>query len=176
LRKRIEDISLLVQDFLQHYPTAIRKNITKIAPEAMERLMKYHWPGNVRELQNVMEKAVVLSRSRVIEYVEIPEASLDVEVSDKATFMEPRSAEKVPLTEWVKDQEREYLIGRLKASGGKIGATAKSCGVDVRTIHRKMRLYGLDKKDFSKNARSHDSKRESISRTVPNNTGLVPRA
>ncbi|HYY25834.1 MAG TPA: sigma-54 dependent transcriptional regulator [Candidatus Udaeobacter sp.] len=166
LRKRIEDIPLLVQDFLRHYPTAIRKNITKIAPEAMNRLMKYHWPGNIRELQNIMEKAVVLSRSRVIEYVELPEASLDAEVSGEVTSTELPSAEQAPLTEWVKDQEREYLIRRLKAFGGRIGPTAQSCGVDVRTIHRKMRLYGLDKKDFSKNAKSSDPKLESISRSI----------
>src|SRR5919197_999150 len=88
LRKRIEDIPLLVQDFLRHYPTAIRKNITKIAPEAMNRLMKYHWPGNIRELQNIMEKAVVLSRSRVIENIELPEASLDAELKRNPTFIE----------------------------------------------------------------------------------------
>jgi DNA-binding NtrC family response regulator len=168
LRMRIEDIPLLVQDFLGHNPIALRKNITKVGTEAMDQLMKYDWPGNVRELQNVLEKAVVLSRSRVIEYVELPEASLGAEVSGKVTSTELPSAEQAPLTDWVKDQEREYLIRRLNLFGGRIGPTAKSCGVDVRTIHRKMRLYGLDKKDFSTAISSHP-KRESISRTITSN-------
>jgi two-component system, NtrC family, response regulator AtoC len=150
LRKRIEDIPLLVQDFLRHHPIAMRKNITKIATQAMDRLMSYDWPGNVRELQNVLEKALVLCRSRVIETVELPDPCVDAQTRRKTKSIEVPLAEEAPLEEWVKEQERAYLIRRLRAFGGRIGPTAKSCGVDVRTIHRKMRLYGLDKKDFSR--------------------------
>jgi DNA-binding NtrC family response regulator len=149
LRRRIEDIPLLVQDFLRHHPVAIRKNITKIANQAMDRLVSYNWPGNVRELQNVLEKALVLCRSRVIETVELPDSSLDGQPSRKTKSIELSVAEEAPLEEWVKEQERAYLIRRLRAFRGRIEPTAKSCGVDVRTIHRKMRLYGLDKKTFA---------------------------
>ena len=150
LRKRIEDIPLLVHDFLRHHPLAIRKNITQIATEAMHRLMGYNWPGNVRELQNVLEKTLVLCRSRLIENVELPDASLVLEgrQNTRATIEVP-IAEEAPLDEWVKNQERAYLIRRLQTFNGQIGPTAKSCGVDVRTINRKMRLYGLDKRDFT---------------------------
>jgi DNA-binding NtrC family response regulator len=169
LRMRVEDIPLLVQDFLRHHPIAVRKNISKIATQTMDRLMKYHWPGNIRELQNVLEKALVLCRSRVIENVELPDASLDAEVRKKITSIEVPVTEEAPLDEWVKDQEREYLIRRLKAFRGKVGLAAKSCGVDVRTIHRKMRLYGLDKKDFSTNALSSHPKLASNSRGIMRN-------
>ena len=149
LRRRLEDIPLLVQDYLRHHPIAIRKNITKIASEAMNRLMSYDWPGNIRELQNVLEKALVLCRSRVIESVELPDSLLTAEPTrKKTTSIEVPILEEAPLDEWVKEQERAYLIRRLQAFRGRIGPTAKSCGVDVRTIHRKMRLYGLDRKDF----------------------------
>jgi DNA-binding NtrC family response regulator len=66
LRMRVQDIPLLVEDFLRHHPVAIRKNITRIATQIMDRFMKYHWPGNIRELQNVLEQGLVLCRSRVI--------------------------------------------------------------------------------------------------------------
>ena len=149
LRRRLEDIPLLVQDYLRHHPIAIRKNISKIASEAMNRLMSYDWPGNIRELQNVLEKALVLCRSRVIENVELPDSLLNAErTRKKTTSIEVPILEEAPLDEWVKEQERAYLIRRLQAFRGRIGPTAKSCGVDVRTIHRKMRLYGLDRKDF----------------------------
>jgi DNA-binding NtrC family response regulator len=142
LRQRLQDIPLLVQDFLRHHPISIQKNITSASPEAMDCLMRHNWPGNIRELQNVLEKAIVLARSRMIE---------EVEVSDPFTEENDRGAQ-VPgeysLEEWVQAQEREYLVAKLQAHGGRIDLTARSCGVDVRTLHRKMRIYGLDRKVF----------------------------
>jgi two-component system, NtrC family, response regulator AtoC len=150
LRRRIEDIPLLVQDFLRHHPIAIRKNITKVTTEAMNRLMSCDWPGNIRELQNVLEKALVLCRSRIIENVDVPDSCLNAEQTQKTTCIEVPIWEEAPLDEWVKEQERAYIIRRLQAFRGRIGPTAKSCGVDVRTIHRKMRLYGLNRKTFAR--------------------------
>lgn len=149
LRSRIEDIPLLVQDFLRHQPIAKRKNITKVSTETMNHLMSYDWPGNIRELQNVLEKALVLCRSRIIENVELPDASSNADQEPESSSEIPY-AEEGPLDEWIREQEKAYLVRRLEASGGRIDLTAKSCGVDVRTIHRKMRLHGLDKKDFSR--------------------------
>ncbi len=164
LRKRIEDIPLLVHDYLRHHPIAIRKNIAQIATEAMDRLMCYDWPGNVRELQNVLEKALVLCRSGLIENVELPDASLVTGPRQNTPSIQVPFTEEARLDEWVKNQERAYLIQRLEAFRGRIGPTAKSCGVDVRTIHRKMRLYGLDKSDFSRNPEGRHSELKSVSR------------
>ena len=169
LRMRIEDVPLLVQDFLRHHPIAVRKNITKIATQAMDRLMKYDWPGNIRELQNVLEKALVLCRSRVIENVELPDASSDAGARGKITLSEVAIPEEAPLDEWVQGQERDYIVRRLKAFRGRIGPTAKSCGVDVRTLYRKMRLYGLDKRNFSMNPVSSPPNLASLSRTTTSN-------
>ena len=143
LRMRLDDIPLLVEDFLRHHPIAIRKKITRLSPQAMSLLMKYHWPGNIRELQNALEKAVVLARSRVIEKLDLPNLSVETDPSQDSIRVE------VPLSDWIRDQEREYLIRKLRIFRGRVGLAAKSCGVDVRTIHRKMRLYGIDKKSFT---------------------------
>src|SRR4029077_13728173 len=62
LRERKEDIPLLVQHFLEKYGEESRKSGLILTPEAMDRLASYEWPGNVRELENVIERAVVLSR------------------------------------------------------------------------------------------------------------------
>ena len=67
LRERKEDIPLLVKYFLIKYNKKREKNVTGISKEAMKILTGYDWPGNVRELENVIERAVVLARSRVIE-------------------------------------------------------------------------------------------------------------
>jgi DNA-binding NtrC family response regulator len=58
----------------------------------------------------------------------------------------------VSLKQWVREQEKAYLVHKLRLFGGRIDLTAKSCRVDERTIHRKMQMYGLDKKVFSKGA------------------------
>jgi DNA-binding NtrC family response regulator len=142
LRQRLEDIPLLVQDFLRHHSVAKLRGITGISKNAMTRLMGYDWPGNIRELQNVLEKAIALTKSRTIEEVELSEKPLRAEGSGETI------SPSLPLLQWVREQERAYLMQKLKTFGGKMEVTAKSCGVDVRTIHRKMRLYGLDKKVF----------------------------
>ena len=82
----------------------------------------------------------------------------------KEIIKEVPVTEEAPLDEWIRKQEKAYLIQRLHAFKGRIGPTAKSCGVDVRTIHRKMRLYGLDKKDFSRTGDDRHSNVKSILR------------
>jgi DNA-binding NtrC family response regulator len=147
LRQRVEDIPLLVQDFLRHHAVALRKKITGISPAAIDHLMQYPWPGNVREVQNVLEKAVILTKSRILNV-----ADLDLErinsTQDAGTSTTKFSPD-LPLNLWIREQEKAYLIHKLKIFRGRIDQTAKSCGVDARTIHRKMQIYGLDKKIFS---------------------------
>jgi DNA-binding NtrC family response regulator len=167
LRKRREDIPLLAQDFVRHHPIAARKGIIKISAQAMNQLLKHHWAGNIRELQNVLEKAIVLTKGRVVETVEIPENCPEAEESIDVAAPETSVLDETPLEEWVKQQERLYLIRRLQAFEGRIGPTARSCGVDVRTIYRKMRLYGLDKRDFTKRRVSNYAKLDDITPEYP---------
>jgi DNA-binding NtrC family response regulator len=150
LRQRSEDIPLLVQHFLRHHPVALQKTITGLSPAAIEHLTQYPWPGNVRELQNVLEKAVILTKSRILNV-----ADLDLErvslTADAAASSKKLSLD-VSLNQWIREQEKTYLIHKLKLFRGRIDLTAQSCRVDARTIHRKMQIYGLDKKVFSKGA------------------------
>jgi len=143
LRQRLEDIPLLVQDFLHHHPISLQKKIMSASPQVIDQLMRYEWPGNIRELQNILEKAIVLSRSKMIEEIDLSDSLAETPVKQK------KIAEQSSLAEWIKAQEKEYLISKLQIFGGRIDFTAKSCGVDVRTLHRKMRLYGLNKKTFN---------------------------
>ena len=148
LRHRSEDIPLLVQDFLRHHPVATQKKITEVTPAAIDHLMQYPWPGNIRELQNVLEKAVILTKSRSLS---VPDLRLE---HDGWTVESQPNEQKfsldVSLHQWIREQEKTYLIHKLKSYGGRIDLTAKSCGVDVRTLHRKMQIYGLDRKIFAK--------------------------
>src|SRR5713226_1890268 len=114
LRQRLNDIPLLVQDFLRHHSVAIQKQITKISSKAMGQLMAYDWPGNVRELQNVLEKAIVLTRFKVIEEVDLSDPVVGQEIIPAGAHTD------LPLSEWVKLQEKHYLMGKLEAAGGRI--------------------------------------------------------
>jgi DNA-binding NtrC family response regulator len=149
LRERREDIPILVDDFLHHHPVAKQKGVTSVSRNAMNRLMNYHWLGNIRELQNVLEKAIVLTRGRVIERVDLPRSF--------ASVVRKRSHGEISLklTQWLEEQEKQFLIQQLKSFDGKIALTAKNCGLPVRTLSRKMHRYGLRKVDFhQKNART----------------------
>jgi transcriptional regulator with PAS, ATPase and Fis domain len=147
LRQRLDDIPILVEDFLRHHPIALKKKITGISPSALASLMQYHWPGNIRELHNVLEKAVILAKSRVLNT-----RDLDVDFTTENEDGNKNLSTEVPLYHWIQKQEKEYLINQLKRFGGRIDRTAKSCGVDVRTLHRKLQFHGLDKKAFSRSA------------------------
>jgi DNA-binding NtrC family response regulator len=92
----------------------------------------------------VLEKAIVLCRENVIRRIELTGQSSNIPV-DASSDATTRS-----LAEWLVEQERQYLIQQLKAYSGKIALTAKSCGLGIRTLSRKMRLYGLHKSDFQK--------------------------
>jgi DNA-binding NtrC family response regulator len=144
LRQRLQDIPILVQDFIRHHRLAAEKQITNIAPKAMAQLMRYHWPGNVRELQNVLEKGMVLAKGRIIEKVDLTDLELPLATSSE------RSPWELPLPAWIKEQEKNYLIAKLNECGGRIDLTATKSGIDVRSLHRKMRFHGLDKKSYQK--------------------------
>ncbi|MGH8545967.1 MAG: sigma-54-dependent transcriptional regulator [Gammaproteobacteria bacterium] len=146
LRQRCQDIPLLIGDFLHQHPVAAQKGISGISRRAMERLIHYPWPGNVRELQNVLEKALILTKSRVIENVDLKKSVMP------ASQYGNMISTAFPLSLWLKEQEKQYLIRQLESFGGRISLTAKSSGLGVRTLCRKMRLYGLDKKYFRANA------------------------
>jgi DNA-binding NtrC family response regulator len=145
LRQRYQDIPLLVYDFLHQYPLAVRKGITGVSRRALERLVQYPWPGNVRELQNVLEKAVVLTKTQLIENVDLPKGVI------RPVSRGNESSTAFSLSQWLKEQEKEYLVRQLESFGGRISLTAKSSGLGVRTLRRKMRLYGLDKRYFRPN-------------------------
>lgn len=146
LHERREDIPLLVQDFLHHHSVAVQKGITGISQGAMNQLMQYSWPGNIRELQNALERAIALTTDTVIENINLSTRISRVQEGQNVATPD------LSLSQWLKTQEKQYLSEQLKAFGGRVALTAKACKVGVRTLSRKISLYGLDKKTLSQNA------------------------
>ncbi|VAX17114.1 Two-component system response regulator protein, partial [hydrothermal vent metagenome] len=136
LRKRGDDIKLLAEHFLEKFSGEIGKRFQGFTGSALERAKQYAWPGNIRELRNLVERAVILSKGKSIERLDIPETDERAPVQT-ATFKDV-----------VETAEKEYLIKALKNNRGSISQTAEKAGVNARTIHRKMKDYGIDKDEF----------------------------
>lgn len=105
----------------------------------MDRLLKYEWPGNVRELMNVMERAVVLSRS---EYVDEDALPLSIQGDGEAG---PADAPKAPpgANGRLADVERVAILETLKSAGGNKSEAARRLGITRRTLHKKLKKYGV---------------------------------
>lgn len=166
LRDRREDIPLLVDDFLRHHRVAIQKGITGMSRGPMSRLTQYHWPGNIRELQNILEKSIVMTTGNVIDKIEMPTVS---PVAEARRALDPLVN---TLNDWLMEHEKQYLIQQLGSYQGKIALTAKNSGLGIRTLTRKMRQYGLEKKDFRPKA---DQDVQPVNESPSNNQVGRPR-
>jgi DNA-binding NtrC family response regulator len=142
LRQRRVDVPLLVHDFLRHHPVASAKGINALSKPVMNRLMDYSWPGNIRELQNVLERAIVLATGRVIDSVDLPDLSRASQPKEDGVIS------CASLDEWMKEQEKRFLMQKLDDCGGNVALTAKSCAIGLRTLSRKIHLHELDPKSF----------------------------
>lgn len=136
LRERREDIPLLVSAFLRQCSEENNKNVTEITPEAINVLMAYDWPGNVRELRNTIEQMVVLARSPRLTLRDVPPMIRDG--ADLTKISVVRSG----MT--VEEAEKALIVQALKETGGNRTKAAEKIGMSRRTLHRKLKRYGLE--------------------------------
>ncbi len=140
LRDRVGDIQLLAEHYLGIFNKMIGKNFRGFTTSALDKMMRYRWPGNIRELKNIVERAVILNKGPYIEKVDVPQKE-----SHDETSIEDSDKE---LKDVVAEAERIYLMDILKAYHGNINQTAEKAGVNTRTVHRKMKEFGLTKELF----------------------------
>jgi len=138
LRERPEDIPVLIDYFVRHFNATLKQNITGFSPEALALMQAYAWPGNVRELKNIVERAMVLSRS-VILPVELLPREITGEERDPGDAGQPQTgSEKYRL---LAEIEREYILSVLRAEGDNRTTTAKILGISRSTLHEKLKKY-----------------------------------
>jgi len=149
LRERIEDIPLLVGEFLRNSEMAKDKGINRLSNRALSQLMSYQWPGNVRELGNVIERAILRTSGAVIREVDLPgHASVGRDTPASNNGRQPGYDFEVPLKEYLRRAEKDYLARVLRKYRGGINLSAKHALVDAATLHRKMKLHGLRREDY----------------------------
>jgi formate hydrogenlyase transcriptional activator len=137
LRERPEDIPLLVQYFSQKYGRRMQKRIETIPAAAIRKLARWHWPGNVRELQNLVERAVILTRSSTLA-ISVPE------LANSGANLVPARARNF--------DEQERIVRVLKESKGRVGGpngAAARLGLKRTTLLTRMKKMGIDPRKIS---------------------------
>jgi len=136
LRQRKEDIPLLVHHFLDRYTTQMNKKVLGITNGAMRAMLNHEWRGNVRELENVIERAVIFSEGRQIGVEDLPFAA--GEVTDDVGE---------DLKEAMEHFERQHILYSLRRHKYDKTETAKSLGIGVSSLYRKMDELKIEKNE-----------------------------
>src|SRR5258705_3992147 len=141
LRKRTEDIPMLVEYFVKRYAEKMGKQIRKIDKSTLERCQSYPWPGNIRELQNIVERSVILCGGD----------TFWIEKAWLASHEAARQELPGPLQDTLQNQERKIIETALAESNGKVagprGAAAK-LGIPRSTLDTKIKHLGIKKHRF----------------------------
>ena len=135
LRDRKEDIPLLVKHFCQKYEAKMGKRITSIPSKTMDALMDYNWPGNIRELENIIERAIILSRDGVLEY------------GDWLPTQKQANKANTPKQK-LEDVEKEHIIEVLTKTNWKVSGekgAAKILGINATTLEARMKKLGINR-------------------------------
>jgi len=134
LRKRKEDIPLLIDHFLNKFCKKIKKPVPEVSPEAMEILKEYLWPGNVRELEHTMERILILEDTDVIRERDLPSFISQRQGEFQMFSEEPSSLEEL---------EKKYIRFVLRRTKGKKTKAAEILGINRKTLGLKIKKYGL---------------------------------
>ncbi|TAL23478.1 MAG: sigma-54-dependent Fis family transcriptional regulator [Nitrospirae bacterium] len=138
LRERRDDIEVLAIHFMNKFSGEHKKNIKGIDREALSLLLEYPWPGNVRELSNVIERAVVLTEGNYITPKDLPD-----KVKNPELEKEPSGASS-SLKTYLGDYEKNLLMKIYNAHNRDKEETAKALGIDLATLYRKFKKYGIE--------------------------------
>jgi DNA-binding NtrC family response regulator len=162
LRERIGDIALLAEHFVQKYARSFGKTIRGLDAGAVAALNGYAWPGNVRELENVIERALILTRGPDVTAGDLELNKRALPPSAVVGFANAGGAgagssqafspgegaagrdSARPLNERLSEQERAEIVQAIDHSEGNIAHSARRLGINRSTLYYRMRKYGLE--------------------------------
>lgn len=137
LRERIEDIVPLAENFISRMNRELDRNVKRIPMEYIRVLTAYDWPGNVRELENMIRRAMILSKAEVLEidqcWFERREPAADKACGSQESQLRSLS-----------DMEKEHISKILRHTGGNYGEACKILGITRPTLRKKINDYGLE--------------------------------
>nr|CAJ73803.1 strong similarity to sigma 54 response regulator protein [Candidatus Kuenenia stuttgartiensis] len=141
LKERKEDIPLLVNYFLELYTDKLKKDKRVFSGSAMAVLLNYDWPGNIRELQNIVERAVALSKNQVIgvEALPLPTGGFVAHNSNPERDVTVKSS----IVETLSEQEKNAIVEAMNKYGGNQTKVSQVLGISTTTLWRKIKKYKI---------------------------------
>lgn len=136
LRKRKDDIPILVNHFIEKFNQKLDRNIKHFASSAFDVLLEYNWPGNIRELENVIEHCFILCNRDIIQIEHLPKRLREINLQsvENRYFSELNS---------LKESEKVIIINTLKKNNGNRANTAKELNIHPTTLWRKMKSLNI---------------------------------
>ena len=144
LRRKREDIPLLVQHFLAKYSEENKRKVREVTPDAMRLIMDHHWPGNVRELENTIERAVVLCNGDRITPELLPDYLRYPARTDQPALVVP--ADGISLKDAVSNYERTMILQSLELANGVQKRAAELLQLKPSTLNEMMKRLGIHAK------------------------------
>jgi len=142
LRERLEDIPLLLTDFIAELARKNPSMPVRFSPEAVEALKRHSWPGNVRELKNFVERMMIVGRGQEITPADLP-PELAGALPAQAVCASAPPPGPVDFKEVRSRWEAEFLAAKLKEYGNNISKLAESIGLERSYLSRKLKGYGI---------------------------------
>lgn len=143
LRERREDIPLLAKHFLRKICTDMRRPVLEITPEAIRALEAYTWPGNVREMENVIERAVALTDSDIIDRPDLPSQIGGVAQEDSHLPSLQIPGDGLDLAETVALIEKTLIRQAMEKSSNVKARAASLLNINRTTLVEKIKRYGM---------------------------------
>ncbi|WP_130805280.1 sigma-54-dependent Fis family transcriptional regulator [Senegalia massiliensis] len=138
LRERLDDITILVDNFLEKFNKRLNRNINKVSNNVIELFRQYHWPGNIRELENVIEYAVNMCVTDIINIGDLPRNIREQEYENikenTSSIMTIKELEKI---------EIKKALDRYGRDNKGIEKSARVLGIGRATIYRKIKSYNI---------------------------------
>ncbi|MEJ2690836.1 MAG: sigma 54-interacting transcriptional regulator [Deltaproteobacteria bacterium] len=150
LRERKEDIITLTSHFIKKFRTAFKKDIEFIPDEIIDKLLQHSWPGNIRELENIIQRAVLLSKSSTLSITDFDfgEAlSQQPESADNQAAISPDMFD-LPLKTSLAKLEGLILEGALKRHNGRVPEVVEKLEIGKTALYSKMKKYGITPKNM----------------------------
>ena len=142
LRERKEDIPILAEGFLKRFSGNNKRNIKGFNPGAMEFLERFDWPGNVRELENVIERAVALESSDMVQIKSLPESVTTFDGVSELR-MPKLSDDGIDLEEYVEKIEKELITMALNRTNGVLNKAASLLNLSFRSFRYRLQKYNI---------------------------------
>ncbi|MCA9290918.1 MAG: sigma-54-dependent Fis family transcriptional regulator, partial [Phycisphaerales bacterium] len=150
LRDRVMDVPLLAEHTLARCTKELGRVVTGFTPEAMRALQAYSFPGNVRELENIIERAIVLTRATVIDVADLPPHVVTNRPPGRASTgagawpLVDGEYHPMPLRQALEEPEKRIILAALEANDWNRQKTAEALQVNRTTLYKKIKHFGLE--------------------------------